>query len=144
MTLRRLSAALLLLVATLALLAGCGGDSDDETSASSAEAFQVIDVDTLAVQREEVGGLQILDVRTPQEVAAGTIPGALNIPHDEVEAGDTEGLDLDRPIAAICRSGNRATTAGEALVAAGASDVRVVRPGGVGTWQEAGYPTVVP
>lgn len=144
MTLRRLSAGLLLLVAALALLAGCGDASDDGAPASSDASFQVIDVDTLAEQRGEVEDLQILDVRTPEEVAEGTIPGALNIPHDRVEAGDTEGLDLDRPIAAICRSGSRATSAGEALVAAGASDVRVVRPGGVGTWQEAGYPTVVP
>jgi rhodanese-related sulfurtransferase len=137
-------AALLLLIAALALVAGCGSDSDDAEPSAAAEPFQVIDVDTLATQRDELQDLQILDVRTPEEVAEGTIPGALNIPHDEVEAGSTEGLDLDRPIAAICRSGNRATTAGEALVAAGATDVRVVRPGGVGTWQDAGYPIVVP
>jgi len=137
-------AVVLTLVAALALIAGCGSDSGDAERPAGAEPFQVIDVDTLAAQRDEVDGLQILDVRTPEEVAEGTIPGALNIPHDEVEAGNTEGLDLDRPIAAICRSGNRATSAGDALVAAGASDVRVVRPGGVGTWQEGGYPIVVP
>lgn len=140
---RSLVAALMLLIA-LALVAGCGSDSDGPEPSAAAEPFQVIDVDALATQREELQDLQIVDVRTPEEVAEGTIPGALNIPHDEVEAGSTEGLDLDRPIAAICRSGNRATTAGGALVAAGATDVRVVRPGGVGTWQDAGYPIVVP
>jgi len=137
-------AALLLLIAALSLVAGCGGDSDDAGSSAAAEPFHVIDVDTLATQRDELQDLQILDVRTPEEVAEGTIPGALNIPHVEVEAGSTEGLSLDRPIVAICRSGNRATIAGEALVAAGATDVRVVRPGGVGTWRDAGYPITVP
>ena len=142
---RSLTFLLLAAVLALGLVAACGEDSDPAESASAeSESFQVIDVDTLAEQRDELADLQILDVRTAEEVAEGTIPGALNIPHDEVEAGNTDGLDLSKPIAAICRSGNRATTAGEALVAAGASDVRVVRPGGVGTWQEAGYPTIVP
>ena len=101
-------------------------------------------MDQLATAIDEVPGLQVVDVRTAEEVATGTIPDSVHIPHDVVDAGDTRDLDLDAPIAVICRSGSRATIAGEALVEAGATDVRVVRPGGVTTWAEAGYPVVAP
>ena len=149
----------------LGLAAGCGSDSsDDATPAGTSQEtatltgsapeqlegtpapapLTFIDVDQLAAQIDDVPGLQVVDVRTDEEVAEGTIPGSIHIPVDVIEAGDTDGLDLDGPIAVICRSGSRATIAGDALVAAGATDVRVVRPGGVGTWAEAGYPITVP
>ena len=110
----------------------------------SSKALEVIDIDELSDRRESLPQLQVVDVRTDQEWASGTIPGAIHLPHDEIESGRTDGIDLARPIAVICRSGSRATIAGEALVRAGAAEVQVVRPGGVGTWGDAGYPLVVP
>lgn len=118
--------------------------SDDDPASSGGEEPSVIDVAVLNDQRATEEDLQVIDVRTPEEWAEGTIEGAILRPHDAIVAGEIQDIDLDRPIAVICRSGNRATTAGEALVDAGATDVRVVRPGGVGTWADAGYPTVTP
>lgn len=139
MLLRALSLAVILAVALVA--AAC---SDDDPGPASGDAPRVIDVDVLSDQRAAEDDLQVIDVRTPEEWAEGTIEGAILRPHDAIVAGEIDDIDLDRPIAVICRSGNRATTAGEALVDAGAEDVRVVRPGGVGTWADAGYPTVIP
>lgn len=48
----------------------------------------------------------LLDVRTPQEYAAGNIPGAVNIPVDELRSRLTE-LPRDRQIAAYCQVGQR-------------------------------------
>jgi rhodanese-related sulfurtransferase len=159
---RRRAFAVVAVAVALGLVAACGSDDPDDGGqvgtasavtatageaggmSTVAEAFTVIDVDGLDEAIDEVPDLQVVDVRTAEEVATGTIPGSVNIPHDVIDAGDTGALDLDAPIAVICRSGSRATVAGEALVAAGATDVRVVRPGGVTTWAEAGYPTVVP
>lgn len=48
----------------------------------------------------------LLDVRTPDEFAAGNIPGAINIPVDDLRARLKE-LPRDRGIAAYCQVGQR-------------------------------------
>lgn len=48
----------------------------------------------------------ILDVREPDEVAAGKIPGAHTIPLGELNAREDE-LPKDETIYVVCRSGNR-------------------------------------
>jgi rhodanese-related sulfurtransferase len=48
----------------------------------------------------------LLDVRTPQEFGSGHIPGAVNIPVDELRSRLSE-LPLDRKIAAYCQVGQR-------------------------------------
>jgi len=56
--------------------------------------------------------LVVLDVRTPEEFAAGHLPGAVNIPHTELAARVAE-LDSSREsdIVVYCRTGTRAATA---------------------------------
>ena len=49
----------------------------------------------------------IVDVRTPDEFAGQHIPGAINIPLDEVAQRINELKELPKPIIAYCRSGNR-------------------------------------
>lgn len=75
-------------------------------------------------------GVTVVDVRTPTEVAAGAIPGAVNIPLDVLRAG---GADLpDGPIVVHCQVGQRGHTAARLLTAAG-HDVRNL-DGGYLTW----------
>jgi len=56
--------------------------------------------------------LVVLDVRTPEEFAAGHLPGAINIPHTEIAArvAELEG-SRDSDIVVYCRSGARSATA---------------------------------
>jgi rhodanese-related sulfurtransferase len=49
---------------------------------------------------------QLVDVRSATEFRAGHIPGAINIPMDEVESRLLD-LDANRPIVLICQSGQR-------------------------------------
>ncbi len=49
----------------------------------------------------------LLDVRHPAELAVESVPGAVNIPLDELRARLAE-LPRDREIHVICRSGQRA------------------------------------
>ena len=49
----------------------------------------------------------IIDVRTPAEFAGQNVPGAINIPLDEVAQRINELKELPKPIIAYCRSGNR-------------------------------------
>lgn len=58
------------------------------------------------------GGI-LLDVRSPEETAAGHVKGALLIPIDELEARTAEVAaavqgDLSRPVLVMCRLGRRA------------------------------------
>ena len=65
---------------------------------------------------------QLVDVRQPDEVAGGTLPGAVNIPLD-VLPERIEELDRDRRVVLLCRSGGRSTAAAELLTALGFADV---------------------
>ncbi len=68
----------------------------------------------------EPTSLVILDVRTPEEFAAGHIPGAINIPHDQVPARLAEFKAWkDKTIVAYCRSGRRVGLALKVLHDAG-------------------------
>ena len=96
---RRLTAALL--AATVAFAAAAASPATIEPKALS---------DRIAWADRS---LVVLDVRTPEEFAAGHVPGAINIPHAELAARVTE-LDAarDSDIVVYCRTGRRA---GEAL-----------------------------
>ena len=56
--------------------------------------------------------LFVLDVRTPEEYAAGHLPGAVNIPHDQLAGrlGELSGA-RDRDIVVYCRTGRRSAEA---------------------------------
>lgn len=56
--------------------------------------------------------LVLLDVRTPAEYAEGHLPGAINIPHTDLEARIAElEKSKGRDIVVYCRSGNRSEQA---------------------------------
>lgn len=64
--------------------------------------------------------LVVLDVRTPEEFAAGHVVGARNIPHTEIAGRLAElGEARERDVVVYCRSGRRSELALEALRAAG-------------------------
>lgn len=70
----------------------------------------------LARQAAKDPALVVLDVRTPAEFAAGHVPGAINIPHDQVEARLGELAPLrDKDIVVYCGAGRRAALALEVL-----------------------------
>ena len=77
---------------------------------------------------------QLVDVREPDEVAAGTLPGAVNIPLGQLP-GRLDELDPARPVVLLCRSGGRSTQAAEFLTAAGFDDV-VNLAGGMLAWAD--------
>jgi rhodanese-related sulfurtransferase len=60
----------------------------------------------------------LVDVRTPQEFAAGTIPTAINIPVDELRARLGE-LPRDRELVVFCQAGQRGYLATRILLQAG-------------------------
>jgi NADPH-dependent 2,4-dienoyl-CoA reductase/sulfur reductase-like enzyme/rhodanese-related sulfurtransferase len=69
-------------------------------------------------------GSFLVDVRTPQEFAAGHIPGAVNIPVDDLRSRLDE-LPRDREIAVYCQVGQRGYLATRILRQAGFAAVNV-------------------
>jgi rhodanese-related sulfurtransferase len=94
---------------------------------------------TEASRRISGGGVLLLDVRTPDEFAAGHAPAAVLLPLGELSARISE-LDPATPIVAICRSGARSHSAAEELVGAGYDVVNLA--GGSLAWQAAGFELV--
>jgi len=75
-------------------------------------------------------GAILVDVRTPTEYAAGAIPGAINLPLDEIRARHRE-LD-DRQIVVHCQVGQRGHTAARLLAQLGHDVCNL--DGGYRTW----------
>ena len=85
-------------------------------------------------------GPQIIDVRTPGEFETAHIPGSVNVPLDVLrEHRDELVQHLDEQAVLVCRSGQRATTARQALAAAGLPNPRILQ-GGITAWQSDGAP----
>ena len=78
-----------------------------------------VDVETVLATPADQRPL-LLDVRTPQEFSAGHLPGAVNIPVDELRSRMNE-LKHDRDIAAYCQVGQRGYLATRILRQAGFS-----------------------
>ena len=96
---------------------------------------------------ENPGEALIVDVREPNEFAAGHVPGAINIPRGVLEfqiwkqVGFPTNPDLSRNIILQCQSGNRASLAAQSLAELGFTHTTaVVMP--LEDWQQAGHPFV--
>ncbi len=82
----------------------------------------------------------LLDVRTPEEFRAGHVPGAINIPVQELDARQADVAALgDRPLVVYCRSGHRAGIALEWLAAHGRQKLSHLE-GDMNGWVAAGRP----
>jgi len=84
--------------------------------------------------------VQVLDVREQAEWDAGRIPGSVHRPYHDIDRVP-DGIDPDRPVAAICGSGQRSAVAASLLQRLGAREVIHVVDGGVPTWARADWPT---
>lgn len=80
----------------------------------------------------ELSDLQIVDVRNPGEVAAGTIPDAIEIPVGQLPARLGE-LDPAKPTVVYCAGGYRSSVAASLLRHNGFTDVSDIL-GGYGAW----------
>jgi phage shock protein E len=140
---------LLLLFAVLAAvaLAGCGGSSGDTaspgTTATTAGASAVTLVTPEQAQKViDAGGVTLLDVRTPEEFAAGHIAGAQNIDFYAADFADRiAALDSSTAYVVYCHSGNRSGQATAMMARDGFTDVTDV-DGGIAAWEGAGLPVV--
>jgi rhodanese-related sulfurtransferase len=139
--------ALLTLLAVLGLslglslgLAGCGSDASPTSTAGDA-TYDHVDADTFADRIAE-RDVVLLDVRTPEEYAAGHLEGATNLPLADADfAKAVADLDPDTTYAVYCRTGVRSQQAMEAMRRAGIEAVYDL-DGGITAWTRSGRLTV--
>ena len=74
-------------------------------------------------------GAVIVDVRSPEEFAGGSYPGAKNIPVQVIGSRLNE-IPKDKPVVVFCKSGGRSSVAAATLKQAGYTDV--TNAGGLG------------
>jgi rhodanese-related sulfurtransferase len=87
---------------------------------------------------EHLGEVQLVDCREQYEWVAGRIASAIHIPLNTIMAGAGPELDPKKPVAVICRSGNRSELASTMLQARGFDAYNV--EGGMEAWDAAGFP----
>ena len=93
--------------------------------------------------KEHFDGYQILDVREPYECEVGLIEGSVLVPLNELLGGGEQGkLDRERPIAVVCKVGNRSELAAVMLRARGYDAENL--EGGLDAWDANGFPLSTP
>ncbi len=80
--------------------------------------------------------IYLLDVRETHEFTQGHMPGSRLTPLHQLSY-NIEKLPRDRPIVAVCRSGNRSGVATDMLQRAGFTNVQNLR-GGMIAWTRSG------
>lgn len=90
-----------------------------------------------AADAAAAGQVLLVDVREDDEWAAGHAPGAVHLALGTLEAAD---VPSDRPVVAVCRSGNRSGVAAAHLAQAGVDVANMA--GGMTAWAAAGLPVV--
>jgi rhodanese-related sulfurtransferase len=96
---------------------------------------QIPEVDPARAAQLAADGALLLDVREPDEWAAGHASGAVHMPLGDLRPGD---VPRDRVVVAVCRSGGRSGKAAVVLAGAGV-DVRNMA-GGMNAWAAATLP----
>ncbi|NEO87155.1 MAG: rhodanese-like domain-containing protein [Spirulina sp. SIO3F2] len=110
------------------------------TVACAVNSVAQIAPETLAAQIQTQTAPLVLDVRTPQEYAAGHIPGAINIEFRELEARLAElPIAPDEAIVVYCEQGVRAGVAERTLAASGFTAVLHLQ-GDMVVWRQQKLP----
>ena len=109
---------LLPFVLSLMLLSSCGN------TGSSSSGYRQISMDEAVKMMRDEKDYIILDVRRPDEFAEGHIPGAINVPNEEIGTAEIAELpDKSQLILVYCRSGRRSKEASEKLVKLGYTNI---------------------
>ena len=73
-------------------------------------------------------GAKLVDVRSPEEFAGGHLPGAINVPVQQLDGRMGEIGPHDQPVVVYCQSGMRSARAASTLRQAGFASVHNLGP----------------
>ena len=111
------------------MLTGCAGTGNHQTN-----TYRRITMEEAVTMMAQETDYIILDVRRPDEFAAGHIPNAINVANESIGTSELPELpDKDQLIMVYCRSGRRSKEAAEKLVNLGYTNI--VEFGGILDWK---------
>lgn len=121
----------------------CGNSQNTSPETALANPEVIVNVDAKSFNDLIVSQPgTILDVRTPEEWAEGTLKDAVKINyHDDNFEQQVEKLDKTVPVYVYCRSGKRSSSAADILKEKGFTKIYNL-DGGITSWQENGFEVV--
>ena len=120
---------LILILLSALMFTGCTGAGN-----STIHTYRQISMDEAVDMMAQETGYIILDVRRPDEFAAGHIPNAINVANETIGTAEIPELpDKDQLIMVYCRSGRRSKEAAGKLVKLGYTNI--VEFGGILDWK---------
>lgn len=124
---KRIIIAVSVVLMLISLLVGC-------TDGNNKNVYEQITPDEAKALMDSEDGYIILDVRTPEEFAAGHIAGAILIPDYEIgEKAESTLTDKEQLILVYCRSGRRSKNAANELATLGYTNIKEF--GGINDWK---------
>lgn len=140
---------LILVLAVLALAFSAVGVATAQTNpeavmktmvAEAKAAVQSVSIDDLKTLIDKKEKAVIVDVREPNEFAAGHLPGAINVPRGLLEFTVFKKItDVNATIYVYCKTGGRAALATKTLKDMGYTNA-ILAPFLYADWVKAGYP----
>jgi phage shock protein E len=121
-----------------AALLACAAVAGEPAGTSAAPAATMTQEQLVEHLTKHPQHLFVLDVRTPEEYAAGHVPGAVNVPHDQLASRLAE-VPKDKDVVVYCRTGRRSTLAADVLAANGYTRVSRLE-GDMQAWTARGRP----
>ena len=113
----------------LFVFVACNNTSESQTKIVTAEEVQSL---------MHKDGVQLIDVRTPEEYKDGFITNAINIDYFSPSfSEDIKVLDKEKPVIVYCRSGNRSAKSAKILEEAGFKEIYDLE-GGFTNWKDLG------
>ena len=123
----------LLLTVCLILLGGCGFKGQIMDGDGMVNSYKQITQEKAKEMMKYDDGHLIVDVRRPDEYAEGHIPGAINVPNEEIVNVPPAALpDMKQILLIYCRSGRRSKEAAQKLFDMGYRNVYEF--GGIVDW----------
>ena len=114
----------IIFAALLLLLTACFSGGQVMDGEDMVRSYTQISQDEAKQMMQQDDGHVIVDVRRPDEFAAGHIPGAICIPNETIGSDQPEEIpDLAQVILVYCRSGNRSKQAAQKLFDMGYTNV---------------------
>lgn len=126
---------LFLLLPLLAVAAACSDNPATQTGGPIFRSLSPQEAKSLIAQRPEIA---LIDVREPQELYEGSIPGSQLVPFRDIAQGRLT-LPKDRPLLLICAVGGRSYMVGQYFSRNGYPEIYNLS-GGISAWKQAGLP----
>lgn len=124
---------ILFVLGVLSITISCEAQPSPKTEVKAEKATVTtavrVDLDEFKAKMAEKG-IQLVDVRTPQEYNQGHYPNAQNIDYlNNSFRTEIQKLDKTKPIAIYCKSGNRSSQAMEVMKQLGFVEIYELRGG---------------